>query len=62
MNDPLVLITTRREVIGMYVDLAFGLGRSRNASSILHRNIENGMGQRNCFLVAEEDECACTEI
>lgn len=60
MNDPLLLITARREVIGMWVGLAFALSRSRNASGILHGNTEDG--KRNYFLVAAENEFACTGL
>lgn len=42
------------------MDLAFGLGRSRNAIGILHENTEDG--KRHDFLVAGKDEFPCTGL
>lgn len=58
--NPLLFITARRKVTGRLVDLAFGLGRSRNVISILHKNTEDG--KRHDLLVAGEDEFACTGL
>lgn len=42
------------------MDLAFGLGRSRNVIGILHKNTEDG--KRHDFLVAGEDEFTFTGL